>query len=74
VGAVLWLLLPSTLSGLAGEIGPSSGMVGKLLAESRAQVVSLIFGLLVALLLIFAPGGLVGAWRSLRRRLGRRPS
>lgn len=68
-GAALWLLLPSVIAGLASEVGPMPGIVGSLLGESRAQFVQLLFGLLVVVLLMFAPGGLSGLGRDLWRRL-----
>lgn len=67
-GAVLWLLLPSVLTGTAVELKVLPGGFARFLVEHRPQVVNLIFGGLVALLLIFAPGGLAG----LARRRGRR--
>lgn len=66
VGAAVWLLLPSVLAGFAAEIGPMPGIVGSALTEHRAQFVQLIFGLLVVVLLIFAPGGIVGLGRRVR--------
>lgn len=72
VGALAWLLVPSVLWGLAGELNATGGgMVAKILAESRSQVVNLIFGILVILLLIYAPTGLVGGWRRLVRKFRR---
>ena len=62
-GAAVWLLLPSILSGLAPQGG---GAVAALVAAHKPQLVQLVFGLLVILLLLFAPGGLA----SLGRRLG----
>ncbi len=66
VGAAVWLLLPSVIGGFAGEIGPMPGFLGSLLTEHRAQFVQLIFGGLVIVLLIFAPGGLTGLAGRLR--------
>lgn len=66
VGAAVWLLLPSIIAGFAAEIGPMPGVLGSMLTEHRAQLVQLIFGLLVVVLLIFAPGGIVGLGRRLR--------
>jgi branched-chain amino acid transport system permease protein len=66
VGAAVWLLLPSIIAGFAAEVGPMPGILGSLLKEHRAQFVQLIFGVLVIVLLIFAPGGLVG----LAKRIG----
>ena len=69
VGAAVWLLLPSVIAGFASELGPMPGLVGSVLGEGRAQFVQLVFGLLVIVLLIFAPGGLVGLGRRLRDRM-----
>ena len=69
VGAAIWLLLPAIITGFATQMGTSGGAVGKLLIESKPQIVNLIFGLLVILLLIFAPGGIAGLGRQLRNRL-----
>ncbi len=60
IGAAVWLLLPSVIAGFAAEIGRGPGILGSLLGEHRAQFVQLIFGLLVIVLLIFAPRGLAG--------------
>lgn len=68
-GAVAWLLLPSVLMGAAQEMRGASGGVAAFIVDHRPQVVALVFGVLVAVLLIFAPGGIAAAWR----RLGRRP-
>ncbi|MYZ46912.1 branched-chain amino acid ABC transporter permease [Propylenella binzhouense] len=67
VGALVWLLLPSVLTGFAGELGAAGGGLAKIFVEHRPQVVNLIFGSLVAVLLIFAPGGIVGAARKLTK-------
>lgn len=72
VGAAVWLLLPSVIGGMASEIGPMPGLLGALLTEHRAQFVQLIFGVLVIVLLIFAPGGLVGLAQRIRGLFGRR--
>jgi branched-chain amino acid transport system permease protein len=66
LGAAVWLLLPSIIGGFASEIGPLPGIVGSVLTEHRAQFVQLIFGVLVIVLLIFAPGGLAGLGRQLQ--------
>lgn len=68
-GAALWLLLPSVITGFAGQIGDSAGFIGRLLTDNKAQLVNLVFGMLVILLLIFAPGGIAGLSRQLRNRL-----
>jgi branched-chain amino acid transport system permease protein len=71
-GAIVWLLLPSVLMGFAMEMKGTSGGIAHFLVEHRPQVVNLIFGTIVALLLIFAPGGLSAAWRKLKGALRRR--
>jgi branched-chain amino acid transport system permease protein len=71
IGAAVWLLLPSVISGFAAEIGGGPGLLGSLLGEHRAQLVQLIFGLLVVALLIFAPGGLASLGGRLRGLLSR---
>ena len=75
VGAALWLLLPSVITGFAAQATGSTGIVRLLLVEHRAQLVQLIFGVLVILLLIFAPGGFAGLSRQSRDRfaMGRKP-
>ena len=77
-GALVWLLLPSILTGFAAQLNGSTDVFSRLLAANRPQVVNLIFGALVVLLLIYAPGGLAGGARRiaawLRRVLQRRES
>jgi len=73
VGAAVWLLLPAVITGFAAEIGTTDSPFGRLLTESKPQLVNLIFGSLVIVLLIFAPGGLAGIGRNLRDRLSVRP-
>lgn len=68
VGAALWLLLPSVITGFASQASGSTGLMRSLLVEHRAQLVQLIFGLLVIVLLIFAPGGMAGMGRQIRDR------
>lgn len=68
VGAALWLLLPSVITGFASQATGATGIVRLLLVEHRAQLVQLIFGVLVILLLIFAPGGFAGISRQIRDR------
>ena len=69
VGAAVWLLLPSIITGFASQASDSTGLTRLLLVEHKAQLVQLIFGMLVILLLIFAPGGLAGIGRQIRSRL-----
>lgn len=66
VGAAVWLLLPSVITGFASGAGDSASMVGRLLADSKPQLVNLVFGTFVILLLIFAPGGVAGLGRQIR--------
>ena len=72
VGAALWLLLPSIITGFATQASGSTGLTRWLLVENKAQLVQLIFGLLVILLLIFAPGGMAGLGRQIRERMASR--
>ena len=72
IGAVVWLLLPSVITGLATLASDSSGLMRTLLVDSKPQLVNLIFGLLVILLLLFAPTGIAGLGRQLRNRLASR--
>ena len=67
-GALIWLLLPSIITGFADQMGPSSGWIGQLVGPSKPQLVNLIFGLMVILLLIFAPGGIAGLGTHWRQR------
>ena len=69
VGAAVWLLLPSIISGFASQAGDSTGLVRSMLVEHKPQLVQAIFGMLVILLLIFAPGGMAGMGKQLRSRL-----
>jgi branched-chain amino acid transport system permease protein len=66
MGAALWLLLPSIISGLASQASGASGPLRFLLVDHKPQLTQLIFGLLIILLLIFAPGGIAGVGRKLR--------
>lgn len=68
VGAAIWLLLPSILSGFAPS-GGGGGFIATLLVDNKPQLVQAIFGLLVILLLIFAPGGVAGLGRKLKELL-----
>ncbi len=68
VGAAVWLLLPSIIAGFASQAGDSTGIVRLLLVDHKAQLVQVIFGVMVILLLIFAPDGLAGIGRRLRAR------
>ena len=73
VGAALWLLLPSVINLVASQANETTGIVHLVLVEHKAQLVQLIFGTLMIVLLIFAPGGLAGLGRQWReRRLSKR--
>ena len=69
IGAAIWLLLPAVITGFATQAADSSGMLGKLLQDSKPQLVNLVFGSFVILLLIFAPGGIAGLGTQIRNRL-----
>jgi ABC-type branched-subunit amino acid transport system permease subunit len=66
VGAAIWLLLPSIIGGLSPQSSEGNEFLGKLLVEHRAQLVQLIFSILVIVFLIFAPGGVAGLATSLK--------
>lgn len=66
VGAALWLLLPAVITGFASQAGAMGSTLDRILAESKPQLVNLTFGVLVIVLLIFAPEGLAGIGRKLR--------
>jgi len=67
-GAAIWLLLPSIIAGVAAQVG-DGGILGALLHNHRPQFVQLIFGILVIVLLIFAPGGTAELARKVRLRI-----
>ena len=69
VGAAIWLLLPSIIAGLSPQSNEDGGFIGKMLVENRAQLVQLIFSLLVIVFLIFAPDGVAGLARKLKNRI-----
>ena len=71
IGAIVWLLLPSILMGAATELKSGPGGFAQFLLANRPQVVNLIFGSIVALILIFAPHGFAGFLRSLWQRMMR---
>jgi branched-chain amino acid transport system permease protein len=75
IGAGVWLLLPSIITGLASTVGSeATGLLRSALVDHKAQLVQFIFGMLVILLLIFAPGGIAGMGAKLRDRLAVRRS
>lgn len=71
IGAAVWLLLPAIITGFAAEAGGGDGAFGRILTESKPQLVNLTFGALVIALLIFAPDGIAGIGRALRERVRR---
>lgn len=68
VGAAIWLLLPSVINLIASQASETTGLVHLVLVEHKAQLVQLIFGTLVIVLLIFAPGGIAGLGKQWRER------
>ena len=68
IGAAIWLLLPSIITGFASQAGVTTGIVQRMLVDNKPQLVQLIFGLLVIILLIFAPGGISGLIKQVRLR------
>ena len=68
IGAAMWLLLPSVITGFATQAVDSTGLAHRLLADSKPQLVNLLFGVLVILLLIFAPTGIAGLGTKLRNK------
>lgn len=71
-GAAIWLLLPSVIAGFTPQSDESLGAIGRFLAANAPQLVNLIFGMLVIVLLVFAPGGIAGLGRQLADRLSLR--
>ena len=69
IGAAVWLLLPSIISGFAAQAGDTTGLLRSVLVDHKPQMVQVIFGSMVILLLIFAPGGIAGIGRQIRNRL-----
>jgi len=72
VGAAVWLLLPSIITGLAAQAGNTTGLLRSVLVDHKPQLVQAIFGMLVILLLIFAPWGIAGMASRLKARLSAR--
>lgn len=66
LGAAIWLLLPSIIAGMTSQV-TGTGFISSLLVDHRSQFVQLIFGLIVILLLIFAPGGAAELGRMMKR-------
>ncbi len=65
VGAAVWLLLPSVITGLIGEAGASGLAWAQVVGAHKPQLVNLTFGVMVVVLLLFAPGGIAGLGRGL---------
>jgi len=70
-GAAIWLLLPSIIGGVSPQSISDNPFLAQLLVENRAQLVQLIFGLMVIAFLIFAPGGMAELGRKLQHALSR---
>ncbi len=68
VGAALWLLLPSVISGVVTQAGSSGMAWAQAVGNHKPQIVNITFGLLVVLLLLFAPLGISGLARQWRDR------
>lgn len=68
VGAAIWLLLPSIIGGLSPDSSSDNEFLRKMLVENRAQLVQLIFSLMVIVFLIFAPGGVAGLSSQFKNR------
>jgi len=69
VGAAVWLLLPSIITGLTAQAGDTTGLLRSVLVDHKPQLVQAIFGMLVIVLLIFAPWGIAGMATRLKARL-----
>lgn len=68
IGAAVWTLLPAIITGFVTQAQGSSQLVQSLLANSKPQLVNLIFGVTVILFLIYAPDGIAGMGKRLRQR------
>ena len=69
IGAAVWLLLPSIITGFAPLAADTTGLLRSALVDHKAQFVQFLFGTLVIVLLIFAPGGFAGIGIRLRNML-----
>jgi branched-chain amino acid transport system permease protein len=69
VGAAVWLLLPSVITGMASQMGDSTGLLRSAFVDHKPQLVQAIFGSLVVVLLIFAPWGIAGMASRIKARL-----
>ena len=63
VGAAVWLLLPSVIGGVVTQAGASGMAWAQTVSLHKPQIVNLTFGVLVVVLLLFAPQGLAGLMR-----------
>jgi branched-chain amino acid transport system permease protein len=73
LGALLWQLLPGSISTLSGEVDPETPVFGDLLGTYQEQTVLVLFGVLIILILVFKPEGLNGIWQSTKRAFVRWP-
>jgi ABC-type branched-subunit amino acid transport system permease subunit len=69
VGAAVWLLLPSVITGMASQMGDSTGLLRSAFVDHKPQLVQAIFGSLVVVLLIFAPWGIAGMASRIKARM-----
>ncbi len=60
IGAAVWMLLPSIIGGIATQADTSWLAWAKWISLNKPQIVNLSFGLLLVVLLLFAPTGLAG--------------
>ena len=67
--AAVWLLLPSVITGMASQMGDSTGLLRSAFVDHKPQLVQAIFGSLVVVLLIFAPWGIAGMVNRMKARL-----
>jgi branched-chain amino acid transport system permease protein len=58
VGAILWVVLPSVITGFVTQAQDSVPWLYQFLVNGKPQLVQLIFGVLVIVFLIWAPGGI----------------
>ena len=72
IGAAIWLLLPSIITGLTAQAGDTTGLLRSILVDHKPQRVQAIFGCIVIVLLIFAPWGIAGMIERLKARLAAR--
>jgi len=68
IGAAIWTLGPVIITGFVTQAQGSSDWVQTVLANSKPQLVNLVFGVTVILFLIYAPDGIAGIGKRLRQR------